>query len=100
MTIRTFPPSHSFLSGHWYVLAVFGFLLFGCTEPLYWAKSGAQAGEFERDIVTCQEELGVPIGGKGGKGFSVLDPKIGTASVAMEQCLADKGWFLARKPVP
>ncbi|MDA0737956.1 MAG: hypothetical protein O2999_01000 [Nitrospirae bacterium] len=89
--------SYSIHSSHWFVLTVLGLLFSGCTEPLYWAKSNAQPGEFERDTVACQEALGLPSGGKGGKGVLGFDPTLAGASVAIEQCLADKGWILARK---
>lgn len=79
------------------MLTLLGLLFSGCTEPLYWAKPNAPTGEFEQDTVACQEALGLPIGGKGGKGVFSLDPTLGAASIAIEQCLADKGWVLARK---
>ncbi|MDT7043812.1 hypothetical protein [Candidatus Nitronereus thalassa] len=79
-------------------LGLLGLLLLGCSEPLYWAKPGAQAEDFEWDVQECRANLGLPAIPRAGTGFSVLNPTIGSASVAMEQCLADKGWYLAKKP--
>ena len=91
----------SLRSLHFYYLAGLGLLglcIFGCAEPLYWAKPGAQAEDFDRDVQECRANLGLPANPKAGTGFSVLNPTVGSASVAIEQCLADKGWFLAKKP--
>ena len=79
-------------------LALLVLFIFGCAEPLYWAKPGGQAEDFERDVRECRQNLGLPVNPKGGTGFSVLNPTVGSASAAVEQCLADKGWYLARKP--
>ena len=68
----------------------------GCAQPLYWAKPGAQPGDFDRDVKECQQILGIV--GNPGSRYSVLDPSFGTASNTIEQCLADRGWYLARKP--
>ena len=87
----------AFQSNGWYLLAVFGLVVFGCTKPLYWVKPNAQPGAFERDLRACQEAMGLPATGERRKNFSLLDPR-GTTSGAIEQCLADRGWFLARKP--
>ena len=95
---RLFSHSYSFHLPLLSIVAGLGLLFSGCNEPLYWAKPNAQPGEFERDRVACQEALGLSTGGTEGKGFAILDPKVGTASEAIEQCLSDKGWFLARKP--
>ena len=82
-------------------LAHLSFLVFiqgGCAQPLYWAKPNAQPGEFEREVRECQEHLSMEEGSTGAFNFHSFSASIGTDSVALEQCLAEKGWFLARKP--
>ena len=77
------------------------FLVFfqeGCAQPLYWAKPNAQAGEFEQDVTECRQRLNLPEGNTGTFNVHSFSATLGTDSVAIEQCLAEKGWFLARKP--
>lgn len=68
----------------------------GCAPSLYWAKPGAQPGEFERDIIECRRTLGI----RNTEG-AVINPRalsMGTGEVPVQQCLANKGWYLAEKP--
>lgn len=79
----------------WLWLSVF--FLISCSEPLYWAKPGANAGGYEQDVTECQQSLGMNEGDMGAFNVHSFSASVGTDSVAMEQCLAEKGWFLARK---
>jgi len=53
--------------------------------------------EFDRDLASCHHRLNQQ--GERAKpfGLSNISPSFGTDSVAVEQCLAEKGWFLVRK---
>ena len=64
-----------------------------CSSQLYWAKPGAEPGDFDRDVVECRRSLA---GGSGGRG--ALNPVIGIPQSEVELCLSKKGWFLAEKP--
>jgi hypothetical protein len=78
------------------ILSAFILLTVGCTPQLFWAKPGAQPGEFEEDTRQCRETI---ISGSGPQGTSdALTLKIGISEDAMEQCLMAKGWVLAEKP--
>lgn len=70
--------------------------LSGCSSPMYWAKPGAQPGDFDRDVVDCRRILA----GQQSGGFSAssLNPAIGIPQSAVDQCLGQKGWYLAEKP--
>ncbi len=72
------------------------FNLLACAPKLYWAKPGAQPGDFDRDVVECRRELA----GAQGKGFSPssLNPAYGIPQSAVDQCMGQKGWYLAEKP--
>jgi hypothetical protein len=96
--MTSLPPSRCFYFFSQILLSLLVLMALGCAEPLYWAKPGAEAEDFERDVRECHADLGLPVNPKAGTGFSVLNPTMGSASVAVEQCLADKGWYLARKP--
>jgi hypothetical protein len=77
-------------------LAAFIFLTVGCAPQLFWAKPGAQPGEFEEDARQCREAL---ISNPEYQGTSdILSLKFGISEDAMEQCLMAKGWVLAEKP--
>ncbi len=82
------------------LVGILGLAAQSCVEPLFWAKPGAEPGEFGRNVIECREELGLSTHSKAERGFSVLNPSVGTDSVAVEQCLAKKGWYLTRKPEP
>ena len=44
------------------------FSLTGCSSPQYWAKPGAKAGDFDRDVVDCKRTLA---GSQGRRVFSL-----------------------------
>ncbi len=68
----------------------------GCTPQLYWAKPGAQPGEFEEDVKQCRRDV---ISGSDQHGFSeALTLTFKPSDEAVEQCLMTKGWVLAEKP--
>jgi hypothetical protein len=78
------------------ILTAFILLTVGCAPQLYWAKAGAQPGEFEKDASQCREAL---ISNTGQQGMlENLSLKFGISEDAMEQCLMSKGWILAEKP--
>ena len=78
------------------ILSSFILLTVGCTPQLYWAKPGAQPGEFEEVASQCREAI---ISGSGPQETSdPLTLKVGISEDAMEQCLMAQGWFLAEKP--
>jgi hypothetical protein len=91
----------SFLFKHFFfwregIFAAFIFLMVGCAPQLFWAKPGAQPGEFEEDARQCREAL---IANPEHQGSSdILSLKFGISEDAMEQCLMAKGWVLAEKP--
>ena len=70
--------------------------LTSCSSKLYWAKPGAQPGDFDRDVVECRRDLAAAHG----REFSPasLNPAIGIPQSAIDQCLGQKGWYLAEKP--
>lgn len=68
----------------------------GCTPQLFWAKPGAQPGDFEEDTEQCHALLLASQNQQEGSQFPAFPFKIGNK--AMEQCLMDKGWILAEKP--
>ena len=72
------------------------FLLNACGPELYWAKPGAQPGDYDRDVVDCRRQLA----GAKGPGFSPssLNPAYGIPQSAIDQCMGQKGWYLAEKP--
>ena len=72
----------------------FFFLLHvSCSSPLYWAKPGAEPGDFDRDVIECRRSLATGSGGRG-----ALNPVIGIPQSEVDLCLSKKGWFLAKKP--
>ncbi len=75
---------------------VIGFSLMACSSPQYWAKPGAKPGDFDRDVVDCKRTLA----GSQGGGFSPssLNPAYGIPQSAVDQCMGQKGWYLAEKP--
>jgi hypothetical protein len=78
------------------ILSVFILLTVGCTPQLFWAKSGAQPGEFEEDVSQCRETI---ISNSGQQGTSKpLSLNLKVSEDAMEQCLMAKNWILAEKP--
>ena len=72
---------------------IFFLLPVSCSTPMYWAKPGAEPGDFDRDVIECRRSLA---GGSGGRG--ALNPVIGIPQSEVDLCLSNKGWFLARKP--
>ena len=68
-----------------------------CSQPLYWAKPGAQSGDFERDTTECRRTIASE-GSQGMMSPTQLNPAIGISQSAVEECLGTKGWFLAEKP--
>ena len=64
-----------------------------CSSPMYWAKPGAEPGDFDRDVIECRRSLAAGSGGRG-----ALNPVIGIPQSEVDLCLSKKGWFLARKP--
>jgi hypothetical protein len=75
---------------------IIGLSLSACAHKLYWAKPGAQPGDFDRDVVECKRALA----GAQGRGFSPssLNPAYGIPQSAVDQCMGQKGWYLADKP--
>ena len=75
---------------------VIGFSLTACSSPQYWAKPGAQPGDFDRDVIDCKRALA----GSQGRGYSSssLNPAYGIPQSAVDQCMGQKGWYLADKP--
>ena len=73
-------------------------LCVGCSEPLYWAKPNAQEGEFEQDSTDCRRVVESQQNEANPLGLPTISASVGTDSVPLERCLADKGWFLTRKP--
>lgn len=63
-----------------------------CSSPLYWAKPGAEPGDFDRDVIDCRRSLAT------GSGGGLLNPVIGIPQSEVDLCLSKKGWFLAEKP--
>ena len=89
-------PCNHFLDWRKGILSVFLLLTVSCTPQLFWAKPGAQPGEFEEDARQCREAL---IANPEHQGSSdILSLKFGISEDAMEQCLMAKGWVLAEKP--
>jgi len=89
-------PSKHFFFWREGILSAFIFLTVGCSPQLFWAKPGAQPGEFEEDARQCREAL---ISNSGHQSSSdILSFKFGISEDAMEQCLMAKGWVLAEKP--
>ena len=84
-----------------FALFLMGIFLFclslpGCGPELYWAKPGAKPGDYDRDVVDCRRQLA----GAKGAGFSPssLNPAYGIPQSAIDQCMGQKGWYLAEKP--
>ena len=79
-----------------FLIFLFGFLLPSCSSPQYWAKPGAKPGDYDRDVVDCKRTLA----GSQGGGFSSasLNPAYGIPQSAVDQCMGQKGWYLADKP--
>ena len=73
-----------------------GFSLNACGPELYWAKPGAKPGDYDRDVIDCKRALA----GSQGRGFSPssLNPAYGIPQSAVDQCMGQKGWYLAEKP--
>ncbi len=89
-------PSKHFFFWRVGILSAFISLTVGCSPQLFWAKPGAQPGEFEEDARQCREAL---IANSGHQSSSdILSLKFGISEDAMEQCLMAKGWILAEKP--
>ena len=77
-------------------LMVFGFSITACGPDLYWAKPGAKPGDYDRDVIDCKRALAGSQGG--GYSASSLNPAYGIPQSAVEQCMGQKGWYLAEKP--
>jgi hypothetical protein len=89
-------PFTHFFFGRKKILTASILLTVGCAPQLFWAKPGAQPGEFEVDASQCREAL---ISNSGHQGTpKTLSLKFGISEDAMEQCLMAKGWILAEKP--
>lgn len=72
---------------------IFLLLHVNCSSPLYWAKPGAEPGDFDRDVIECRRSLATGSGGRG-----ALNPVIGIPQSEVDLCLSKKGWFLAKRP--
>ena len=79
-----------------FFILLFALILPSCSSPQYWAKPGAKPGDFDRDLVDCKRTLA----GSQGGGFSAaaLNPAYGIPQSAVDQCMGQKGWYLADKP--
>ena len=75
------------------IILIIFFSLTACSSKMYWAKPGAKPGDFDRDVVECRKTLA----GANGGGVS-LNPAYGIPQSAIDQCLGQKGWYLAEKP--
>ena len=89
-------PDKPYFFWHKEIFSAFILITIGCAPQLFWAKPGAQPGEFEEDARQCREAL---IANSGHQSSSdILSLKFGISEDAMEQCLMAKGWILAEKP--
>lgn len=66
-----------------------------CSAGLYWAKPGAEKGEFERDLRSCRETI---LNEVEYSEMSLNPLSRGITDDALAQCLNSKGWYLAEKP--